>query len=117
MSAASIAWLTIRTLSRTIPPALPGIMFLSGGQSEEDAAVNLNEMNKVEAIKPWNLSFSFGRALQKSCLAEWLGNEDNVKTAQRKLLEVAEVCAQATEGKYKGGVASKDDLHVNNYTY
>lgn len=61
---AQIAWLTVRTLSRTIVPAVPGIMFLSGGQSEEDASLNLNEMNKLENIKkPWSLSFSYGRAL------------------------------------------------------
>ena len=59
-----VAWYTVRTLSRTIVPAVPGIVFLSGGQSEEDASLNLNAMNKLENIsKPWNLSFSYGRAL------------------------------------------------------
>jgi fructose-bisphosphate aldolase class I len=63
-SNAEIAWYTVRTLSRTIVPAVPGIMFLSGGQSEEDASLNLNAMNKLENIKrPWSLSFSYGRAL------------------------------------------------------
>jgi len=61
---AEIAWLTVRTLSRTIVPALPGIVFLSGGQSEEEASVNLNEMNKIKNIPhPWSLTFSYGRAL------------------------------------------------------
>lgn len=59
-----IAYMTVRTLSRTIPPALPGVVFLSGGQSEEAASQNLNEMNKLQGIaKPWKLSFSYGRAL------------------------------------------------------
>lgn len=59
-----IAWFTVRTLSRTIYPAIPGIMFLSGGQSEEEATLNLNEMNKITTLpKPWSLSFSYGRAL------------------------------------------------------
>ena len=63
-TAHDIAWLTVRTLSRTVVPALPGIVFLSGGQSEEEASLNLNEMNKLAHIqKPWSLSFSYGRAL------------------------------------------------------
>lgn len=63
-SASEIAWYTVRTLARTITPAVPGIVFLSGGQSEEAASVNLNAMNLIEKIpKPWALSFSYGRAL------------------------------------------------------
>jgi len=59
-----IAWYTVRTLSRTMVPALPGVVFLSGGQSEEDASLNLNEMNKLTNIaRPWALTFSYGRAL------------------------------------------------------
>jgi fructose-bisphosphate aldolase class I len=82
-SAQEIAWCTVRTLSRTIVPALPGIVFLSGGQSEEEASVNLCEMNKLDKIpKPWSLSFSYGRALQSSCLKAWLGKEENTKAAQ-----------------------------------
>ena len=63
-SAQEIAWYTVRTLSRSIVPAVPGIMFLSGGQSEEEATLNLNEMNKLDnKLRPWSLSFSYGRAL------------------------------------------------------
>merc|ERR1712079_170692 len=59
----TIAWYTVRTLSRSIVPALPGVVFLSGGQSEESASLNLNAMNKLENIaKPWSLTFSYGRA-------------------------------------------------------
>ena len=62
---AEIAWYTVRTLSRTIVPALPGITFLSGGLSEEEASMNLNAMNMLTGIaKPWTLTFSYGRALQ-----------------------------------------------------
>lgn len=69
-----IAELTVRTLSRTIVPALPGVTFLSGGQSEEDASLNLNAMNQVTTLpRPWKLTFSYGRALQKSVLEAWLG--------------------------------------------
>jgi len=63
-NAAEIAWMTVRTLSRTIVPALPGVTFLSGGQSEEDASLNLNAMNTItELPRPWALTFSYGRAL------------------------------------------------------
>jgi len=67
-----VAWLTVRTLSRSIVPALPGVVFLSGGQSEESASLNLNAMNKLANIqKPWALTFSYGRALQQSVLKAW----------------------------------------------
>lgn len=85
-NASEIAWKTVRTLLRTIPGAMPGIVFLSGGQSEEEASVNLNEMNKLECAKPWNLSFSYGRALQHSCLKAWQGKTENVKAAQDAFL-------------------------------
>lgn len=62
----------MRTLSRSIVPALPGVVFLSGGQSEESASLNLNAMNKLENIaRPWALTFSYGRALQQSVLKAW----------------------------------------------
>merc|ERR1719220_3088416 len=67
---AEVAWYTVRTLSRTIVPALPTVCFLSGGSSEEDASLFLNAMNVKECNlpKPWVLTFSYGRALQKSVL-------------------------------------------------
>lgn len=75
VSAKEIAEKTVIVLSRTVPPAVPGINFLSGGQSEEEATQNLNEMNKITHIKtPWSLSFSYGRALQHSCIRGWAGN-------------------------------------------
>jgi len=70
--AEEIAWYTVRTLSRSIVPALPGVVFLSGGQSEEEASLNLNAMNKLQGIpRPWRLTFSYGRALQASVLKAW----------------------------------------------
>lgn len=70
---AEIAWYTVRTLNRSIVGAMTGIVFLSGGQSEEEASLNLNEMNKIDAKKrgTWALSFSYGRALQSSTLKAW----------------------------------------------
>lgn len=76
VSAREIAERTVTALSRTVPPAVPGIMFLSGGQSEGEATANLNEMNKITHIKtPWSLSFSYGRALQHSCIQAWGGKK------------------------------------------
>ena len=67
-----IAWFTIRTFSRTIVPAVPGITLLSGGLSEEEASQNLNAINQVQGIqKPWVITFSYGRALQQSVLKAW----------------------------------------------
>jgi len=63
-----------------------GIVFLSGGQTEEEASVNLNAINKYNGRKPWTLSFSFGRALQASVLKVWQGKKENVKIAQDELL-------------------------------
>lgn len=81
-TAAEIAWMTVRTLSRTMVGAIPGITFLSGGQSEEEATVNLNAMNLLDAkLRPWSLTFSYGRALQSSCLKAWSGKPENVKAA------------------------------------
>lgn len=114
-----IAWKTVRTLLRTIPGAIPGIMFLSGGQSEDEATENLNEMNKLTNRRPWNLSFSYGRALQHSCLRAWLGKEENVNAAQLVFLEKARNNSQATLGKYIGTGSSTggESLHVSNYVY
>ncbi len=81
-AAAEVAWYTVRTLSRSIVPALPGVVFLSGGQGEESASHHLNEMNKLDKLpKPWALTFSYGRALQSSTLKAWLGKAENVEAA------------------------------------
>lgn len=83
---------TVTALSRTVPPAVPGITFLSGGQSEEEASINLSTMNKITDLKrPWALTFSFGRALQASVLAAWQGKPANVAAAQAELLKRAQV--------------------------
>lgn len=98
-TAQEIAWYTVRTLSRTIPPAVPGITFLSGGQSEEEATLNLNEMNKLDAkLRPFSLTFSYGRALQASTLKAWGGKPENVKAAQEALITRARANAEASTG-------------------
>jgi len=72
-----IAYYTVRTLQRTIPSSVPGITFLSGGQSEDSANSNLSAMNKLNAQNiPWNMTFSFGRALVSEVLEYWAGDAD-----------------------------------------
>jgi fructose-bisphosphate aldolase class I len=116
-----IAEFTVRALQRTMPPAVPAVVFLSGGQSEEEATVNLNAMNKLEGKKPWSLSFSFGRALQASTLKAWSGKEENVKKAQEVFLARCKANSEATLGKYQGGAAlsegAAESLHVKGYKY
>lgn len=75
-----------------MPAAVPGVTFLSGGQSEEEASVHLDAINKCTAAKkPWALTFSYGRALQYSVLKAWGGKDENVKAAQEELSKRAKV--------------------------
>lgn len=85
-TADEIAKATVRVLQRTLPAAVPGVTFLSGGMSEEDATLALNAINAFEAKKPWALTFSYGRALQQSVLKSWAGKAENVKAAQEQLM-------------------------------
>ena len=76
---------TLRCLLRTVPAAVPGIVFLSGGQSDRLATAHLNAINRLPGPKPWKLSFSYGRALQDAALEAWHGRDENVKAAQEAL--------------------------------
>eukprot|EP00922_Rhytidocystis_sp_ex-Travisia-forbesii_P063061 GHVS01093859.1.p1 GENE.GHVS01093859.1~~GHVS01093859.1.p1 ORF type:complete len:371 (+),score=90.65 GHVS01093859.1:79-1191(+) len=116
---AEVGFYTVRTLKRTVPAALPGVLFLSGGQSEEEASVNLNAINKLGPF-PWKLSFSYGRALQASVLKAWGGKPDNKAAAQKVLLERAEANSLAQKGEYKGGAGGGDaaaSLFEKKYVY
>lgn len=86
-----VAQSTVTALQRTVPAAVPGVVFLSGGQSEEEASVNLNAVNQYAGKKPWVLSFSFGRALQASAIQAWGGKPDQVVLGQKELLNRAKV--------------------------
>lgn len=111
---------TVTALRRTVPVAVPGITFLSGGQSEEEATVNLNAINCVPGHKPWKLTFSYGRALQASVLSAWKGKPENIKKAQDELMKRATACGAASLGKYSGGVggvAGDQSLFVANHAY
>jgi len=112
---------TVTALRRTVPPAVPGITFLSGGQSEQDATANLNAINQVPGPSPWNLSFSYGRALQQSVIKTWSGKSVNLKAAQQMLTLRSKLNSLASNGEYKGekdGAATgQESLFVANHTY
>ncbi|WP_310447518.1 class I fructose-bisphosphate aldolase [Thiobacillus sp.] len=94
-----VAEASLRCLRRYVPAAVPGIVFLSGGQSAEDATDHLNAMNAM-GTQPWQVSFSYGRALQAPVLAAWRGQESNAATAQQALLRRCELNGLARDGKY-----------------
>jgi len=91
---------TVKVLRRTVPAAMPSINFLSGGQGPEEATANLNAMNRMFPDEPWEISFSYGRALQQPALAAWLGKPENGKVMQQALLKRAMLNGAARQGKY-----------------
>ena len=96
-----VANITVKTLWRTVPAAVPGIAFLSGGQPAELASARLNLMNlRFKSQLPWALSFSFARAIQQPALEIWRGQEANIKLAQQALLHRAECNRAARRGEY-----------------
>ncbi|MEO5804460.1 MAG: class I fructose-bisphosphate aldolase [Verrucomicrobiota bacterium] len=94
-----VAEATLLCLRETVPAAVPGIVFLSGGQSDELATAHLNAMNQI-GHAPWELSFSFGRALQSPALKIWRGDSQNIHAAQEALLHRARLNSAARHGKY-----------------
>ena len=96
-----VASATVQCFLRSVPAAVPGIAFLSGGQSDEDATAHLNAMNQILGdSKPWNLSFSYGRALQQPALKAWQGKDENISRAQEAFLKRAKLNSLASLGKY-----------------
>jgi fructose-bisphosphate aldolase, class I len=94
-----VADATLEILYKHVPAAVPGIVFLSGGQSDEDATAHLNAMN-ARGPHPWELSFSYGRALQAPALKAWRGEESNVQAAQEAFAHRAKMNSLARSGKY-----------------
>jgi fructose-bisphosphate aldolase, class I len=94
-----VAQRTIEVLKATVPAVIPGIVFLSGGQTDELATAHLNAMNKVGSF-PWALSFSYGRALQAPSIKAWKGEESNVEAGQKALYHRAKLNAAACAGSY-----------------
>ena len=98
-----VAEATIRCLTRYVPAAVPGIVFLSGGQSAQDATDHLNAMNAM-GKHPWQVSFSYGRALQAPVLAVWKGQESNFAAAQKAFQKRCELNGLARDGDYDRGM-------------
>ena len=123
----TVAMLTVQTLRRTVPAAMPGIFFLSGEtaldeDNEETATINLNAMHALKAMgKPWHVSFSYGKALQKTCIVTWMGKEANNPAAQAALLARCKANSEATYGKYVAGscasVGSKGNVEMQGGAY
>ena len=109
---------TVKALRDGVPVSVPGIVFLSGGMSEMEASMALNEINKMKHDSPWRLTFSYGRALQASVLKAWKGLDSNVEEAQKVLLEVAKRNGNASEGKMIENHQGNDEsLYEKNYSY
>ena len=99
-SVEEVAEATLALLKRTVPAAVPGIVFLSGGQGDVEATAHLDAMNKITANPPWRLSFSYGRALQAATLKTWAGKAENVAGAQAALHHRARLNGAASRGLY-----------------
>ncbi len=95
-----VAEATLRCFRRVVPAAVPGIVFLSGGQSPQEATARLNAMNQQASKRPWELSFSFGRALQEPVLETWRGQEENIGRAQQAFYHRARCNKAARQGTY-----------------
>jgi fructose-bisphosphate aldolase, class I len=101
-----VAEKTVKLLKACVPGAVPGIAFLSGGQSDEEATAHLDAMNKIGGL-PWNLTFSYGRALQAAPQKAWSGKADNVAAAQRAFTHRAQMNGLASMGQWKQALEKK----------
>jgi fructose-bisphosphate aldolase class I len=99
-SVQEVATATLRCLRRHVPAAVPGIVFLSGGQKDRVATQHLNAINRLSGPKPWKLSFSYGRALQDEALAAWCGRDENLNAGQRAFYHRARCNGAAARSEY-----------------
>jgi fructose-bisphosphate aldolase class I len=99
-SVPEVAGATLRCLRRHVPAAVPGIVFLSGGQTERMATAQLNAISRLPGPKPWKISFSYGRALQHAAMAAWRGQDENRKAGQQAFHHRARCNSAATRGEY-----------------
>jgi fructose-bisphosphate aldolase class I len=104
VSVTEVAAATLRCLRRHVPAAVPGIVFLSGGQSHVNATMRLNAINQLDVPKPWKLSFSFGRALQDEALQAWQGKQENIQVAQEAFLHRSRCVGAAAMGNYSSSM-------------
>ena len=98
-SVEQVAEMTVDCFLNTVPASVPGIAFLSGGQSDELATAHLNAMNQIDNT-PWNLTFSYGRALQAPALKSWSGKDENISSAQDAFMKRAKFNSLATKGEF-----------------
>jgi fructose-bisphosphate aldolase class I len=105
-SVEEVAEKTIRLLKACVPAAVPGIAFLSGGQSDEDATAHLHAMNRIGGL-PWHLTFSYGRALQAAPQKAWSGKPENIAAGQRAFAHRARMNALASQGEWKADLEKK----------
>jgi fructose-bisphosphate aldolase class I len=109
-SVEQVAHATLRCLRRQVPAAIAGIVFLSGGQDNITATLNLNAINHLDEPKPWTLTFSYGRALQDEAMPAWRGKSQNVQAAQQAFFHRSRCVSAAASGKYtdamEGGPAA-----------
>jgi fructose-bisphosphate aldolase class I len=101
-----VAEMTLRLLKTCVPAAVPGIAFLSGGQSDEEATAHLDAMNRMGHL-PWKLTFSYGRALQAAPQKAWSGRPENVAAAQRAFSHRARMNGLASLGQWKADLEKK----------
>ena len=99
-SVGEVATATLRCLRRHVPAAVPGVVFLSGGQEDRLASAHLNEINRLRGAKPWRISFSYGRALQDHALETWHGRDDNLEAGRQALHLRARCNSAASLGQY-----------------
>jgi fructose-bisphosphate aldolase class I len=105
-SVEEVAEKTVRLLKACVPTAVPGIAFLSGGQSDEEATAHLDAMNRLGPL-PWKLTFSYGRALQAPVQKTWAGKTENVAAAQRAFAHRARMNGLASLGQWKADLEKK----------
>jgi len=105
-SVEEVAEKTVRLLKNCVPAAVPGIAFLSGGQSDEEATAHLNAMNRIGGL-PWHLTFSYGRALQAAPLKAWSGKAENIAAGQRAFSHRARMNSLASQGQWKADLEKK----------
>ena len=115
-----VAAATLRCLRRHVPAAVPGIVFLSGGQRDVLATIHLNAINQLDAAKPWAISFSYGRALQDPAIEIWLGKPQNLKAGQEAFYHRAKCNSAAARGTYTGDLegtkrSAEEAAHRSNW--
>src|SRR6202023_3592268 len=105
-SVEEVAEKTVKLLKACVPASVPGVAFLSGGQSDEDATAHLDAMNKIGGL-PWRLTFSYGRALQAAPQKAWAGKAENVAAGQRAFIHRARMNSLAAKGEWKADLEKK----------